>query len=405
VFVHLWLLCGILAYQTQNLNELFVFLPRSHWVFVRVAYITTAMKFIPIAVILLLLTGAFTSSCRHYPTAPNDSTKCDTCCDTCHKPCDTCNLNKDSLAHAFEWTEYTIPGESNLTGCWVFGDTDIRIIGNYFYKFNGAAIQKINAFDLTHNVTMGGALNGFNIFGFDKDDYWLVHGSEALHSSYDGVFEDFRFGAVNACWGPSSTDMFFVGNGGQIHHYDGTKFTDMVSGTTKDLRSVWGTSHNDVWACGYNTSSGETILLHYDGSNWQEDNISVANNNITDGFNAVWACDSAGHKFVSTSGATLIRKTDNGVWRSDGPNIPNNLGGGSYIGIALKGNTPNDMFMYGPWGMVAHWNGKSWKKFDQLYDYNNQVYYSSAFSVKGNIACVVGTKSGQSWIAIGRRKQ
>jgi hypothetical protein len=368
------------------------------------------MKVIPIVIISILLTGAFTSSCRHYPTAPNDSTKCDTCCDTCHTdtthhPCDTCNIDKDSLAHAFEWTEYTIPGESNLTGCWIFSDTDIRIIGNNFYKFNGQTIKKIKAFDLTHNVTMDGAMNGFNMFGFDKDDYWFVHVSEALHSSFDGVLEDFRFGAANACWGASSNDMFFVGNSGHIHHYNGTKFDTMISGTTKNLVDVWGTSHNDVWACGFNSSNAETILLHYDGASWTEDPISVSKGiNATGGFNGVWAGDSAGHKFVTTSGAVLIRKTDNSAWRSDSGLVPNSLGGGSWVGIAPRGNSPNDLFVTGGWGFVAHWNGKTWKKYDKLYDYNNPNYGPGGFSVKGNTACVVGIKSGQSWVAIGRRK-
>src|SRR5689334_2417682 len=102
------------------------------------------MKFIPLVVIAILLAGVFTSSCMHYPTTPpSDSTKCDTCCDTCHKPCDTCNLNRDSLSHAFEWTEYTIPGESSLTGVWVFSDTDILVVGNALWYFNGTTFNDV----------------------------------------------------------------------------------------------------------------------------------------------------------------------------------------------------------------------------------------------------------------------
>lgn len=117
----------------------------------------------------------------------------------------------------------------------------------------------------------------------------------------------------------------------------------------------------------------------------------------------MWACDSNGHKFVTTSGALLIRKTDQGLWRSDSGLIPNSLGGGNWVGIAPLGNSPNDLFVTGGWGFIAHWNGKTWKKYDQLYDYNNPNYGPAGFSVNGNTACVVGTKSGQSWVAIGRR--
>jgi hypothetical protein len=371
------------------------------------------VKVIPIVIISILLTGAFTSSCRHYPTAPNDSTKCDTCCDTCHTdtthhpPCDTCNIDKDSLAHAFNWTEYTISGESNLTGCWIFGDTDIRIMGNYFYKFNGATFIKLSAYNLTRSKEMGGGLNGYNIFGFDRDDYWLISGSgsRAYHSAYDTRFEEFNPGNTNSCWGPSSNDMFVVGNGGQIHHYDGTKFTDMVSGTTKRLSSVWGTSHNDVWATGYNSSTDESILLHYDGNSWTEDDFSTSGQTREYGIGNVWATDSAGHRLAVISGTYIFRKTDNGSWRKDTSDLHNGLGGHSYVSIAAYGGTPDNMIAAGGWGYISHWNGKTWHWYDKFFDYSNAIYGAAAMSIKGNIACVVGIKSGQSWVAIGRRKQ
>jgi hypothetical protein len=367
------------------------------------------VKVIPIVIVSILLIGAFTSSCRHYPTTPNDSTKCDTCCDTCHTDtthhptCDTCNKS-DTTSHNFEWTEYNIPDESSLTGVWVFNDTDILIIGNALWHFNGTTFTDVKPTRNISNTQLSGALNGFNIFALSRSEYWMVHGSISFHTIDGKHFDDIRPGSSNSCWGSASSDIFVVGNSGQIHHYDGTKFSDMTSGTTKDLRSVWGTNHNDVWACGYSSSKGETVLLHFDGATWKEDEQSITHNGQIGGFDAVWACDSAGHKFATTSGGLLIRKTDNGIWRSDSGLVPNRLGDGSFIGIAPFGNTPNDMMAIGPWGFIAHWNGKDWKKYDQLFDYGAPVYYTAAFSIKGDLACAVGTKSGQSWIAVGQRK-
>ena len=367
------------------------------------------MKIIPILMIAVLLTGGFTSCKKHVTEPPSG---CDTCSDTTHHICDTCNLNqdslqrvKDSLAHAFVWTEYSIPGETNLTGVWVFDSTDIIIVGNFLWHFDGKTFTEIEAISSTTGIALSGALSGFSIFALSKKDYWLVHGSIAFHTTDGKYFEDIRPGTTNACWGTSSNDIFIVGNGGQIHHFDGSKFTDMTSPTTKDLRSVWGTSHTDVWACGFNSSTAGTVLIHYDGSSWTEDPISIQKGiYATGGFNAVWAYDSSGHKFVTTCGAILLRKTDNGSWRSDSGMIPNSLGSGSWVGIAPLGNNPNDLFVTGGWGFTAHWNGKTWKKYDQLYDYSNSNYGAAGFSVKENTACMVGTKSGNSWVAIGRRK-
>jgi hypothetical protein len=71
------------------------------------------------------------------------------------------------------------------------------------------------------------------------------------------------------------------------------------------------------------------------------------------------------------------------------------------------GNTANDLFTVGGWGFASHWNGKTWHKYNELYDFNNSNYGVSAVSMKGNTVCLVGGKSGfgsSSWIAIGRRK-
>jgi len=363
---------------------------------------------------LILACGMFTSCKKHINGPPEDTThKCDTCCDTCKKdttkpPCDTCNIDKDSAAHAFVWTEYVngIPNETNITGVWVFGPNDIMICANSLYHFDGTNFTLIDESLTRHpTISANGGLNGFNIFAFSKTDFWLVNGI-AFHSTDVNHIDDMRPpGYLNACWGTSSNDMFFVGRSGYIYHFDGTSFSQMTSNTTKDLRSVWGTSSTNVWACGYNTSTGGTTLIHYDGNLWSEDQLSITKGiQATGGFNAVYAVDSAGQHFVSTSGAILLRKTNNGLWRSDSGLIPNSLGGSSFIGIAPKGNSPNDMMVYGPWGFIAHWNGKTWKQYNSLFNYGNPDYFSSAFSINGNTACAVGEKSGQAWMAVGRRK-
>ena len=64
-------------------------------------------------------------------------------------------------------------------------------------------------------------------------------------------------------WGSSGSNVFAVGTGGTILHYDGSSWSAMSSGTTRSLYGVWGSSGNDVFAVG----NGGTIL-HYDGSSW-----------------------------------------------------------------------------------------------------------------------------------------
>jgi hypothetical protein len=64
-------------------------------------------------------------------------------------------------------------------------------------------------------------------------------------------------------WGSSGSDVFAVGDGGAILHYDGATWSAMRSGTTEWLSGVWGSSGSDVFAVGSNFT-----VLHYDGTGW-----------------------------------------------------------------------------------------------------------------------------------------
>lgn len=352
-----------------------------------------------------------TNSCSHYPTNP-PSTKCDTCDTTTH-PCDTCNIDHDSAAHAFTWTEYTIPDVFNVTGVAVFGPNSIYAIGAKLYAFDGTSWQQ-------QSVTINGKsylplFTDKYFYGISETDYWAVSGDIAYHGRSKNTVDEYRLqtvgiydittdGPIRSCWGLSSKDMFFVGDLGTIFHFDGTTWTKFPKSTTKNLHSVWGSSHNDVWATGFNSSTDESVLLHYDGTSWKEDVFSTSNQTVQYGIGNVWASDSNGHSFAAISGTKVFRNTDNSTWRMDTSALHNELSGGGFNGLSIYGNTANDMMAVGGWGYVAHWNGKTWKKYKELYDYSNTMYGAAAFSMKGNTACVVGVKSGSSWIAIGRRK-
>ena len=378
-------------------------------------------KILPlIFVITMLFAGGIFSSCKKHINGPPDDTshKCDTCCDTCkkdtshHPPCDTCNLNKDSLAHAFVWTEYInkIPGETNLTGVWVFGPNDIMICANSLYHFDGSNFTLIHCIrNGTNPVSMDGALNGNTIFAFSKTDFWLVHGSVAYHTIDGQHFDDFRPGTTNACWGSSPNDVYIVGNGGQIHHFDGTSFTQMTSNTTKDLHSVWGTSNSNIWAAGFNSQTAESVLLHFDGNNWANQDLSQLGGKIGvggDGVGSVWTFDSSFHKKVFVGGGYLYRETDNNPWMRDSAITGNSLNDGSFIAINfIRGNSVPDYMVAGDWGFVSHWNGKTWKRYDALLNSGDPNYATQAFHYTGNTACIVGFRDGQSWMAVGTRKQ
>ena len=53
---------------------------------------------------------------------------------------------------------------------------------------------------------------------------------------------------------------FAVGSAGRIQYFDGTSWSTMSSGTTRDLTAVWGSNPDDVFAV------GDSIVDHWDGT-------------------------------------------------------------------------------------------------------------------------------------------
>lgn len=69
--------------------------------------------------------------------------------------------------------------------------------------------------------------------------------------------------SLSEVWGSSPTDVFAVGGGGTILHYDGSAWRSMESGTAAHLRGIGGSAPNDVFAVG-----SDGVILHYDGATW-----------------------------------------------------------------------------------------------------------------------------------------
>ena len=68
---------------------------------------------------------------------------------------------------------------------------------------------------------------------------------------------------LSAVWGASPSDVFAVGDGGTILHWDGAEWSPSASPTTADLNGVSGTGPSNAFAVG----AGGTIL-HWDGAAW-----------------------------------------------------------------------------------------------------------------------------------------
>jgi photosystem II stability/assembly factor-like uncharacterized protein len=364
------------------------------------------MRYVALSIFAFVLIAGLLS-CKSNPVTPTKPA------DTTQKPCDTCGDTtiyhvpgpNDTTSHNFVWRVYTIPNETTLSGCWVFGQNEIYVLGNSLYKMADTGWVDITPHD-SRGYSLSGELAGFTFFALNDADYWFTRLGLIFHAA--GSTTAYSFGSqsggpLNAVWGLSDNDMYAVGDYGSILHFDGSAWTPMTSGTNKYLNSISGSDDNNIWASGFNPNNGETVLLHYDGKSWKEDPLSVSLGlNAAGGFDNVWAVDSAGHHCAFTMGQVMLRKTMDGPWRKDTAAVTKQIAS-DWLSLQVMGSSTNDLMVYGGYGYLAHWNGSSWYPYSYFYQFDYIGTQIQSLSMSGNTVCAVGTKGNASWILIGRR--
>ena len=134
---------------------------------------------------------------------------------------------------------------------------------------------------------------------------------------------------LRAVWGDPATPAFFaVGDGGTILYYDGSAWHAQTSGATVPLYAVWGTSASNVYAAG---ASG--TILHYDGTSW-----SAQTSGSTQTLRGIWA-SSASSVFAVGDSSTILRY-DGTRWAAQNAGVSINL-------AAISGSSGTNVFAVG----------------------------------------------------------
>ncbi|MBF0523674.1 MAG: chitobiase/beta-hexosaminidase C-terminal domain-containing protein [Deltaproteobacteria bacterium] len=146
-------------------------------------------------------------------------------------------------------------------------------------------------------------------------------------------------------WGSSGSNVFAVGEGGTILHYNGTAWSAMSSGTTSYLEGVWGSSSSDVFAVGSAGGNSGTIL-HYDGTAW-----STMSDGTTKTLTGVWGSSSS-DVFAAGPLGTIMHY-DGAAWSAMPSGTTNYL-------VGVWGSSSSDVFAVGFGGTIMHYDGTAW---------------------------------------------
>ena len=203
------------------------------------------------------------------------------------------------------------------------------------------------------------------IYTFSKNDIWFV-GSLPIHwDGKIGIMYDVRTTtdpnlSLSKVWGTSTDDMYFVGRGGSIAHYNGTSWTKIESGTTTNLNDIWGY---------YDPSNGKESVLTVASNILHRGEyrlLSISGNTAHDTLNwtfndywlkSVWFKSKYSPVYVAGGG---IKEYKRGVWKEQ--KVTND-----FI-ESIRGSDVNNIIAVGDNGFIGHFNGVRWHAYKDFYD-------------------------------------
>jgi hypothetical protein len=319
------------------------------------------------------------------------------------------NNKPDTTIHDFAWTIDTLGiYPSYLMDIAMIDETDIWAVGEIHTpetdQFDSLSkwIPPYNAvhwdgqqWKMVRTEAPGyGFGTNFSVYTFEANNIWIGGGipqhwdgnSWTFYGSSSGYPGGFR---INKIWGTSSSNLYFVGDEGNIVHYNGSTWQKLNSGTTIDLYDVWGVPDGSVvWACGRTDFVG-TILLKISGTTVEkvyEDNDNWSNirqDSLSGILSSIWTNDPAMVYIMSHAGMYLASSDTRGeatrIWTNNDhlPGFPR----------IMRGQSKNDIFTGGDFSMMAHYNGKSWKIFSEL----QGRIRTRGIAIKGSLVFAAGT--------------
>jgi len=180
---------------------------------------------------------------------------------------------------------------ATLNGIWGSSQTDVYAVGAYAVQhFDGQQWKAKSLGSLPMREFTG-------VYGTSDSDMWVTARLGWIYtqsSAAPGEWTSLQFDHkedLNDVWASGPEDVFVVGDGGTISHYNGIAWQTMESGVTKNLKAVWGSGPNEVYAVG----DGGTIL-HYDGDAWSDQTPLEYTNALV----AVWGAG-PGHAITTGS--------------------------------------------------------------------------------------------------------
>jgi hypothetical protein len=245
-----------------------------------------------------------------------------------------------------DW-EHAFGGISeDLTGVASAAD-QVWAVGRYGMVLHWTGGKLLN--ERTQNKTL------WDVWAYSADDVWAV-GNEGILLHWDGSHwttasppAGVNVGVTTrlvTVWGSAPDDVWTAGRDGELWHYDGTVWSDVDIGTTDRLFGLAGSGPDDIYMLATDDAFPfQSTLWHYDGSDWSP--VSTPSTELR----AIWGSSADD---VWATAPEHILHFDGTSWSTfdSGPSTPSIH--------HLWGRGPDDVWAAGSFGTVWHWDGATW---------------------------------------------
>lgn len=320
----------------------------------------------------------------------------------------------DTTSHNFTWETFAFGGGSSsyLKDVAIINENNIWAVGEIHtaetdqFDSNGVWVQPYNAvhwdgtsWELKRILYENNFWTINTILAFSENDIWFdvfVHwnGISFSNETIPNILMGWR---SNALWGISSKDLFVVGNGGNIAHYNGSNWRKIESGAELNIYDIYGdfnpkTNSYEIVAVAADllSNSGRAIL--------KIENGKVTHNNsesITQPLQSLWFKSNRKYYIVG-SGIYVKNSLNEDSWKRLSRDIS------IYFKNSIVAQEINDIIITGAFNEVLHYNGISWKSYrgNELPDINGRLLNAD---YKNNLVCIVGQYENKGKIYIGRK--
>ena len=322
----------------------------------------------------------------------------------------TLNITSDN----YTWQTFEfggVGGSSQLSDVAIINENNIWAVGAIYADTTGQAYNAVH-WDGTEwelKRIMFNTICGQNsntpypinsLLILPNDEIWFAAGDQIAilkNNILSSVFCLPWSFSIKKIWGSSGSDVYVVGDNGNIAHYLNGSWSKIESGTDYSIKDIYSsisslTGEREILCSGLGeTKDSEVIRINENSTTEKTDKIGLR-----------YALDiwfKSGIRYYTVGDGLFEKRYDHtNSWK----NLNKNLAITTYFMNGIDGNGLNDIIVCGAFGEILHYNGISWKSLK-----NEETTIESGFyfdvKTKENIVVAVGFDGSRAVTLVGKR--